>query len=220
MLKRVNLPAVVTKPKKRLRVNPVCDEAALAFARQFIASMQEGEFMGLGCTAVHPDAGHRVCRYIMKKYAERDDVFGAGAMLRMMDYARAGWDDADIALREMIADHNRRHEPLPPFLETYNAEIVLGLDPQARGQPGTPRAANLVQDLIFMVLMMELCDRFGLKPTTFYYAARLPSATSVAARAAAESGLHRGGADAMAKIWQRYAHAVVPGYESRPRKKR
>jgi hypothetical protein len=216
-LPRTNLPA----PKKILRVNPVCDEAALAFARQFIASMQEGEFMGLGCTALHPDAGHRICRYIMKAYAGRDDVFGGAAMLRMMDYARAGWDDADIALREMILDYNRRHEPLPPFLETYNAEIVLGLtDPTARGQPGTPRAANLVQDLILMTLMMELVNRFGLKPTTFYYAARRPSAASVAARAAAECGLHRGGADAMAKIWQRYAHAVVPGYESRPRRKR
>jgi hypothetical protein len=179
---------------------------ALEFARDWIARGREGDFLGLGYSPLHPDAGRAFLRRMIRQYALGPDR----QMLTIIDCARAGWDDADLVLRDLILEYTNRGEPLPAFLATYNAEIVTGrIIPRPRGRK---RAANLLQDISIVTLVLELIERFGLKPTRYQAGSkRRPSACSVAAGAMAESGLHRGDERAIQQIWLRYAPAVLPG---------
>src|SRR5262249_24982040 len=169
----------------------------------------------VGYKTFHPEAGRAFLRKMMKQAA----VLKEAVMLELMDFARAGWDDADIALRELILEYTNRGEALPALLATYNAEIITGRARPAR-LPARQPAAYFIQDIFIVMLITELVAQFNLKPTRF--GVRRASASSIVADALIEAGLHRGGEKAVEKVWRRYgqagaaaARAQVPGGCSR-----
>jgi hypothetical protein len=166
---------------------------ALAFAKERIAIARSGDFFDPGYSAFHPDAGRVFLRRMMGDVAS----LNGDALLQLIDFARAGFGDADTVLREMIVEHHNRGESLSPFLATYAAEIVSG---RGRGLDGPKPATYFVANLVIVIIMIELMDRFGLNPTR--YSKRRPSASSVMAQALTETGLTRGSEAAIAKIWQ------------------
>ena len=114
----------------------VIETQALTFAHETIAHFQSGDFCNLGCPITHPDAGRRLLRRMINHYA----MSSAPAMLTAAELA-SQWDEADIALRELILEFNNRHEPLPAFLATHNAKILAGyVSPRPRGRK---KASNL-----------------------------------------------------------------------------
>ena len=177
--------------------------AALAFARQRIALFSDGDFANLGCAPLHPDAGRRLVRRLIQHYALLD----AASMLEITEMARY-WDEADIALRDLIHEFINRQQPLPAHLAAYNGRIVVGYVPTR--PRGRKKASNLLQDFAFVYLIVELGEKFGLKPTRYQTGKKShASACSIVAQAAAEAGLHRGAEGAIQKIWERFEAIVV-----------
>jgi hypothetical protein len=176
---------------------------ALAFARDWIARMREGDFIDLGCAPLSPEAGRRLLRRLIQHYALLD----ARSMLAITEIAEH-WDDAHIAICDLILDFNNRHEPMPVFLENYNARIIAG---HVSARPrGRKKATNFLQDFCLVYLIVELMGKFGLAARRYQYGKkRRESACSIVATAAAESGLHRGAEAAVQKLWDRFEPIVV-----------
>jgi hypothetical protein len=161
--------------------------------------MNDGDFLGLGCSALDPEAGQRFLRRLMRMSWESS----SHAQLLLVDLARAGWDDADAVLRDVILEITNRGEPMPAFLASYNAWIVTGgRAPRTRGRKKT---SNVFEDIVICVLVVELVVRFGLRPTRNLYAPR-ESACSIAAKVVRPMSEM-----AATKIWHRYGPAVVRG---------
>jgi hypothetical protein len=179
---------------------------ALAFAREWVVRANEGDFFGLGCAPLHPDAGRLLLRRLIKGAALGNPFM----MADLVECAEGGWDDAGIALRELIAEFVNRNEPLPAVLAAYNIKL---LDPRrAPRTPGRKHGAQHLQDIAVVTLVMELIEQFHLRPTRNQDGRkRRSSACSIASRALTEAGLHRGGEEAMHRIWKRYAPRVLPG---------
>src|SRR5687768_7185515 len=102
----VNVPATV-------------EAEALSFAQVWIAERQDVDMFQIGCSAFHPQAGRMLLRRMMKEWALSHPF----NMTTVAEYARAGWDDADLALRELIAEMTSNNKPLPPVLTAYNLEL-------------------------------------------------------------------------------------------------
>src|SRR4051812_42711853 len=122
-----------------------------AIARSWIADAQEGDFDGLGCALIHPDAGHRFLRRMI-------NLWSSGAadsqMLTLVEFALAGWEDAAIVCRDLIFEYTNPYEPLPSFLVYYNAKVHAGhTAPKPRG---TQAATDLMTDMLMVTLVMEL----------------------------------------------------------------
>jgi hypothetical protein len=130
---------------------------ALTFARERITHFQSGDFCNLGCPVTHPDAGRRLLRRMIGHYA----MSSAPAMLTAAEMA-SEWDEADIALRELILEFTNRHEPLPAFLATHNARILAGYVPPC--PRSRKKATNFLLDFFLVYLIVELTEKFGLKP--------------------------------------------------------
>jgi hypothetical protein len=129
------------------------------------------------------------------------------ALLALIDFADAGWDDAHLALTQMITEYLHRGEKMPPFLATYAARV---LNRRAPGPVGPKPATHFVADLVICMLMAELITRFSLKPTR--YSKRRPSAASITAQALAEAGLHRGTEAAIEKVWKRWGVRILDNW--------
>ena len=179
------------------------DAAAIQFARQAIARLRSGSFFDEGLEAFHPDAGRVFLRRIMGDAAN----LNGGTLLQLIDFARAGWDDADTVLREVIVEYHHRGEMLPPFLATYASGIISG---RVRGPDGPKPATHFVADLVIVMIMADLIGRFSLKPTR--YSRRRPSAASITAQALAEAGLSRGSEAAIEKVWKRWGRRVLDNW--------
>jgi hypothetical protein len=188
---------------------------ARAYTRQFIANVKEGDFIGLGCELTHPDAGHRLLRRLMSQWSAHSS---ATQMFILVEVALAGWEDAQIVCRDLILEYTNRGEPLPSFLAYYNAKILAG--DIALHPPGQDKADNIMLDMVAVTLVMELVA-MGLKEHRYQLGRkRRASACSIVAEEMAEAGLHRGGEEAVWKIWKRYRPAVVPGMVKAPPKLR
>jgi hypothetical protein len=197
----MTLPATFTEAEARL------------FTRKLIAACRDLDLFNTGRTVFDPQAGHAFLHTMMKKIA----LTTPEGMLWILDCARAGWSDADAALRQLVLDFANRGEPLPAFLATYAAEVVTGRT--ARAPTGRAPRAYFVHDMFIVITIAELVARFNLKATRSAAARRRPSAASIAADSWAEAGLHRGAEKAFNKIWQRYGkaatRAAMPGGWSR-----
>jgi hypothetical protein len=184
---------------------------AKSFARQWLARMrEEGDFIGLGHAPLDPMTGRALSRRVLKSFALTGDT----QMFYLTEAASVGDTDAHLVCVELITECTNRGEALPAFLANYNAKIVHGTLPQRLR--ARKKATNLVQDIVFCALIMELMARFSLRPTRDQkYRTRL-SACSVVADVARDLSLHRGGERAIQKIWGRYKDALLPGWLGRP----
>jgi hypothetical protein len=208
----------MTKPANVLQLgdfHEAREAAARAYAREFIANVKQGEFIGLGCELTHPDAGHRLLRRLMSQWSAHSSAM---QQFMLVEVALAGWKDAEIVCNDLIDEYTNRHEPLPSFLAYYNAKVRRGY--VAPRPPGQDKADNIMLDMLAVTLVMELVA-MGLKEHRNQVGRkRRASACSIVAEEMAAAGLHRGGEEAVWKIWKRYRPAVVPGWVKAPPKLR
>jgi hypothetical protein len=175
------------------------EAAARAFARDRIAAATENDIYNLGCSAADPEGGHRLVRRLLQHCA----LSNAGSMLWVVEIA-AEYDEADIALRELIQEFHNRGEALPAYLAHYNDRILAGFVPSR--PRGPKKAGHLLQDVILAFIVLELREKFGIRPTRSRDGnKRRASGCSIIAVLATDAGLRRGAETAFEKVWQHYA---------------
>ena len=175
---------------------------ALMFAREWIADRRNMDFDGLG-PMLDPRTGRACLRAMLRIHALSHPL----GMMNVIDYARAGWDDADDVMRVLIVEFMDRGERLPPSLYAYSMEIVR---PQAAPRPrGRAKASNFLQDIAIVTLVWELTNRFNLKPTR-NSSSRTASACGIAAVAVTEAGINRPlNSKAVEALWTRYSRDLT-----------
>ena len=144
---------------------------ARAFARNWLAGTDRPS--PLGASILNPTFGVLWLRQALKRIALVHPL----NMMWVIDQARAGWDPADEALRELITEFLDRGEQMPTYLAAYNMELMRGHPRRTRGPR---REAYVFQDIIFAGLVAELVERFGLKPTRNSASARVSACDVVA----------------------------------------
>src|SRR5262249_42386556 len=103
---------------------------ALVHARWWIARQREPDGI------FHPNAFAVFGTSLMKRFAQFHP-FGADDVVY---FAEHGCKEADLALRELIAEHNDRGEPLTAVLAAYNIRLI---NPNRRPRKHGPgRAEN------------------------------------------------------------------------------
>lgn len=147
---------------------------------------------------------HAYVREMMKALA----IAHPRNMLRIIDLAMAGAEDADIALRNLIAERQESGQPLGPALTTYSGIIAERTIKHRHPRSWPP--SNFLQNAIIIGLLIEL-QRRGLNLRRRPGSKRL-SACAVVAEALTKLGLGRGGEDAIRKIWDTYGPPVIPGW--------
>jgi hypothetical protein len=175
---------------------------ALAFAREWLTVARAVNFLNVG-DPFNDDAMHALVRRSLKNLAAWHPRNAA----RVVQFALAGIEEADQALKDLISETNARREPLPHALATYADILGNQGSPKYRRPEGRQRG-NFLANFVIVCLMLELQRHFGLpiKRRT----SRRPSCCSVGSQALIEIGLNRGSEDAMWKIWRDYGPPVVP----------
>ena len=110
----------------------------MAMARAFLARAREGNFLDTGHAPTDPEAMHGLVRGLLKQHAMRDQW----AMQDVVRLADESWQDADLALRELIEEHARRNEPMPPVLTAYALKLIDPRHKQLGGAGGRSRATT------------------------------------------------------------------------------
>lgn len=181
------------------------DEAEMfAFAREWIARFREGNFMDLGL------AGHAFVRHLISNSTDASVQHGRDCQGSERRLGRSRYSLARIDFR--IRPTSRAAACRACCLPDQLLEPKLCPAHKSRGQK---KASNIVRDIVFVTLIVELIERFPaseLKPTRFQLGRkRQHSACSIVASVLAEAGLYRKGEEAIQKIWKRYSPAVLPG---------
>jgi hypothetical protein len=112
------------------------------------------------------------------------ELLRAGTLptMRVITAARAGHQDADLALRKLIAEYIDRREELPTTLAGYAQEALF------RGPTSYPQGRNLADTCVLVALAAA---RFDL-PATRNPASRRPSGASLVHRAFGRRGQNLG----------------------------
>jgi hypothetical protein len=154
------------------------------------------------------DTMHTQVRHMLRALADLHERNAA----RVVELALAGVEDAHDALLDLIAERHARKEPLGPGLETY-LHIIGERGPRFRRPHSRPRENFLAAFTIVCLLIdiMQVFPELPLRRST----TRRPCACSIVAAVLAESGVARGGEDAIYKIWKRYGPPVNPGYRTK-----
>src|SRR5262245_45988609 len=110
------LPASITDAEACL-----LEADALAYARESVRRIRDEkvEFFGLPLSWFEKSDSRRMVCQFMKDMATQPL-----AMMDLANLARAGWDLADGALRELIIEYQHRNEPMPPPLAAYAMEVA------------------------------------------------------------------------------------------------
>ena len=171
---------------------------AVAFARAEIDWYRDNPIpmFGIDVRFLDRDDARRFARHTVKTHALHHPT----NMMMICDYARAGWDLADEALREAIIEFLDRGELLPTYLASYNMEVARG---GFRRASGPKKADNFFRDIALMAVVENVGKKFGFKPTR-NLASKRPSACSIVAQAV---GLSE---PAIVAIWQRLGRWLQP----------
>jgi hypothetical protein len=145
----------------------------------------------------HPDAERLYGRVLMKWWA-LTHPFGADDIVYM---AENGSPEADIALREIVAERSDRNEPLGAVLGAYNVRLLNPAQPSKRRGPKP--AENFVRDLGISVLGIVLIEELGLA-ATHNNASKKPTMPSIISRALEEARIATRTPKAVEKISRRF----------------
>jgi hypothetical protein len=110
--------------------------------------------------------------------------------LRVIAAAHAGFSDADIALREMIAEKLDRREELPTSLQAY-AQEALFHGPVPNG-PGRHLTDTYIRDIGIAVLVVTATSYWPSLPATRNRASKHPSACQLVSEALGRRGFNIG----------------------------
>jgi hypothetical protein len=178
------------------------EAAAMAHARSALATVRAANPLEIG-DPFDTEAMHLLVRRTLKELADWHPRNAA----RVLELAIHGMEQADLALKDLIAERNERGEPLSPALVTYTN--ILGNHPPSYRRPRSRPPSNFLANFIVCVLILDLRLQFpelGLRRSS----SRRPSACSIVAAVLIEAGIGRGGEEAIRKIWERYGPPVVP----------
>jgi hypothetical protein len=169
---------------------------ALAYARELIRRLAAA---GDGGSLFEPMASRTFVRNFMHSGA----LFSTKTRMSIIHLARAGDDDADAVIRDLILEIRGRGESLPFDLDNYAMELVHG---DMRPRWSGPKKKNEFLRNIFIALMVAaICDRFGLTPTG--RSARRRSGCAVVGQALEVIG-RRMSAKAVEAIWRTYGRSM------------
>jgi hypothetical protein len=182
------------------------EQAALDFAREQILLARNNSSPWSASSALSPEASHAMIQSVL--------ALGWGDVmnrLRLIMMARAGLRDAQAALHRIILEYQSRHEPMPAELQAYDMETkTFGIPAQ---WAGPKRASRMLRDIVIMVTVMAVVDKFALSRTK-----RSPkhrSACEIVSTALESAGIsigHKG----VERIVERYREAwpTVPGWSA------
>ena len=128
---------------------------------------------------------------------------------RIVDLALAGAEDAIEALRDLIAEHTARGEPLIGALGTFNT--IMNDRPLRTRNPHAAPPTNFLAAFVIVVLLIQLRRRFPLLKFR-RSSKRHHLACSITSLVLAEAGVWNGTEEAVRKLWEKYGPPVVPGY--------
>jgi hypothetical protein len=185
---------------------------ARSFAKDklVIAIERPIEFFGREVYWLNRNGGREFMIAIHKSMARS----GTHWLRLVIEYARLGEDEADLALREYAVEIIDSGAAMPTFLQVYLADAHLL--PIASRHPGPKRKSNFIRNIAILVLVALVSEEFGLKPTRAYGFAKRPCGCSIVADALGEA--KRAGAielqapteQAVAAIWKRYSPIAFP----------
>jgi hypothetical protein len=118
--------------------------------------LKDKHLVGAG-PILDPETGENFALQVLKLRA----LSGAGGLLLIIELARAGYDEADLALRQLAQELMHRKQ-CPVMLEAYAQEV---LPKPWRRKQGRRKSTNLLQDVMFASLMADLVHKFGVRPT-------------------------------------------------------
>jgi len=146
----------------------------------------------------HPESETRLGKTAMKRWIEFH-AFGANDVIY---FAENGSEQAELALREVIAERMNANLPLGTVLSAYNIRL---LNPSDKS-PRPAKEANFVRDVGIHLLchfLLKKFEPFGLRLDQS--ATRQVSASSIAADALTKAGIGIAmGPSDVEKIWKRY----------------
>ena len=133
---------------------------ALIFARQEIEWFNSNPLGIFGVEFLWMDKAEnqRFAIHMVKQYASAHPL----NTMAIADAARAGWDVAEEALRELIAEYLDRGEQMPTYLQAFTMEIVRNRPDRI---PGPKRSAEFFRNVVIATVVGKVCGRFGIKPT-------------------------------------------------------
>jgi hypothetical protein len=175
---------------------------ALAYARQLIA--EYGELL-------NPKNSRTFSREMLKDYA-RCHPFNLSSL---MHDARAGWEDAHIALVEMIAEFAASGRLPPPQLASYTIDA---LNPYLQPRPRGPnKASQVARNILVVSMVSSLVERFGLRAVRNRQAktpVRRSSACVIVAKALEDApDLPKLGERAVEAIWENFRHTAFRWFD-------
>lgn len=130
---------------------------ARTYARAWLAKFGDMDPFELGLPIRDRSYGRTWLRQELKAIARSHPQ----NMMWVIDNARAGWDDADVVLRELAIEVVDRGERLPTALGAYVMEALRGHP----APPGPRKATHAFQNILIAGLTAELVAKFNLKPT-------------------------------------------------------
>ena len=139
-------------------------EAVLATRRvgAWLDQCQREDWMNLGISMVNPEAGHIQVRQILKCLAlSPADPF---KVYEIIDWARAGWEDADLAMRELVVELDNRGQEVPLALKAYRNELMNPYRQQHPRAHGAQRATHFLQDIVIATFAGKLHAEFPAIP--------------------------------------------------------
>lgn len=177
----------------------------LATAHNWIARGLEpaaaGDPFFQGYAPLDPAFGPALVRAEIKRWAQ----YHVLNMSEACSMARAGWDVADQAMKELAAEYMNRGDRMPAPLAAYSIEFLSRLPPHR--PKGQKKTAHVMQDLFIALMVGELVGYHGLKPTRWRQNSR-PSACSVVAQALRERGIRVLTEKGVEKVWNQYGRFI------------
>lgn len=158
---------------------------ALASAREYLDRLRS--YLG-------PETGREFLRNTMR-WLLRQSVT---SRLHVISRARAGYEDADLVVRELCLEMESRGEQLPTELSAYRMDIMAAAGYKRRR--GKKKVDNLFRDIVIVLLVEHLVSHFGLSATRNSATRKRPSACSVAGKAIGGLGINIG-EKAVEAIW-------------------
>jgi hypothetical protein len=122
------------------------------------------------------EAGRRVLRHYIHERLRQGTI----PTMQVIAAAEAGHQDADMALRQLAAEHIDRREEMPTALANYVQRALVM--PPVTYPPGRNLVDTWLRDVIIAVLVRLAVERLDL-PATRSRASKRPSACSVVALA-------------------------------------
>jgi len=176
---------------------------ALAFARDLIARFHRSGDIGSPFEAAES-------RAFIRNWL-RIGMLTTRTRMELIEFALAGFDDAQTILADVILDARSKGERLPPEIESYEMKVIAGELRRPPHQGGPDKRNEFTRNVLIAMVVAAVAERFKLKPTGS--SARRRSACSIVAEALSAINM-RLGSKAVESIWKVHGPKIPPRWFS------